>query len=188
MEVDWVSPWRTAVGTNKTRRPWARLHTPEIWPGLPLNEVSLAEALNAANYVCASIGKWHLGDEGFHPERHGFSLNFVGNHFGRPPSYFCPYQIPTIADCVEGEYLTDRLAYEAVHFIDENREKPFFLYWPHFAVHRPLQAKRGLIEKYQMKAEAGQLQFNSTYAAMVESLDEAVGKVLNQLEKLKIVD
>jgi len=166
----------------------AKLVTPNFNQQLPLTEITIAEALKSAGYVSASIGKWHLGEELFYPQKQGFDLNIGGTHKGQPPSYFSPYKIPTIQDGPENEYLTDRLADEAIRFIETNQDKPFFLYWSHFAVHTPLQAKSKMIAKYQSKTEPGQAQNNATYAAMIQSVDEAVGRVLAKLEQLKIAE
>ncbi|HEX5106634.1 MAG TPA: sulfatase-like hydrolase/transferase, partial [Pirellulaceae bacterium] len=86
------------------------------------------------------------------------------------------------------EYLTDRLTDEAVQFITSNANKPFFLYLPHYTVHTPLQAKEELIARYQAKAKPDQPQHNATYAAMIASLDEGVGKIMTRLETLKLLD
>ena len=168
--------------------PWVKWSTPQINQGLPLSEVTIATALKSVGYVSASIGKWHLGREPFYPEAHGFDLNFGGSRLGRPESYFCPYKISTIPDCQEGEYLTDRLAEEAIRFVERNRDRPFFLYWPHFAVHRPIQAPKQLVAKYQAKAKSDTKQNNPVYAAMLESLDQSVGRLLAKLEELKIAE
>jgi arylsulfatase A-like enzyme len=156
-------------------------------------EVTLAEALKPAGYVSASIGKWHLGGEGFSPIQQGFDLNIAGNQAGSPASYFYPYRndrgsIPGLETGRTGEYLTDRLAEEALKFIDANRDKPFFLYLPHYAVHIPLAAKQELVAEHEAKAVAGKPQHNPVYAAMIESVDESVGKILSQLEKLGIAE
>lgn len=170
------------------KRPWGRLKVPDFNLQLPLDETTLAEALKPAGYVSASIGKWHLGKEPFYPEKQGFDLNVGGTQMGQPPSYFAPYKIPTLEDGREGEYLTDRLADEAARFIEANRRKPFFLYLSHFAVHTPLQAKKEAAARYRAKVKPGQAQKNPVYAAMVESVDECVGKVLAQLDDLGLAD
>ncbi|MBE3071171.1 MAG: sulfatase [Planctomycetes bacterium] len=170
------------------KRPWGRLKVPDFNLQLPLEETTLAEALKPAGYVSASIGKWHLGKEPFYPEKQGFDLNVGGTQMGQPPSYFAPYKIPTLENGREGEYLTDRLADEAIKFIEANRRKPFFLYLSHFAVHTPLQAKKEAAARYRAKVKPGQTQRNPVYAAMVESVDECVGKVLAQLDDLGLAD
>jgi len=168
------------------KRPFAKLKIPDWTMYLPLEEVTLAEALRPAGYVSASIGKWHLGKEPYYPDKQGFALNVAGTDKGQPPSYFYPYNIPTLAGGREKEYLTDRLSEEAEKFIEENKNRPFFLYLPHFAVHTPLQAKSDVATRYKAKIEPGQAQNNATYAAMVESVDDSVGRVMKKLDTLGI--
>ena len=195
------SPSRAAIMTGKYparlhitdwiaghHYPWAKLRPPEWTQHLPLSETTLAERFKAAGYATASIGKWHLGGPEFYPDKQGFDRNIAGTHAGQPPSYFSPYKIATLSDGPAGEYLTDRECSEALSFIESNRERPWFVYLPHYAVHTPLQAKQALIDKYRRRAEGGQAQGNPVYAAMVESMDESVGRLLSGLEKLGVAD
>lgn len=196
------SPSRAAVVTGRYparlhvtdwihghRRPQARLRVPDWTEFLPADEVTLAAALKPAGYVSAAIGKWHLGDGPEHyPTRYGFDFNLGGYGAGQPPSYFSPYEIPTLADGPTGEYLTDREADEACRFVEEHRGGPFFLYWARYGVHTPLQAKRPLIERYQGKIKPGMRHTNATYAAMIHSLDESVGRLMAKLDELGIAD
>jgi len=189
MLTDWLPSGRW--------EPKARLQSARFLRGLPLEEVTIAEALREAGYRTASIGKWHLGSEPFSlPEHHGFDVNVAGNAHGAPGSFFFPYEgdwsIPTtglrakwkvLPDGKPGEYLTDRLTDEAVTFIRANRERPFFLYFPHYGVHTPLQAKKEMIAKYERIPEA-QRQGSPIYAAMVESVDDSVGRVVATLKEL----
>jgi arylsulfatase A-like enzyme len=168
---------------------------------LPLEEVTIAEALREAGYVSASVGKWHVcWDKGFYPEDQGFDLNVGGNNMGNPGNYFYPYRgawrmTPkhpltrwnTIPDGEPGEYLTDRLTDEAIAFIDKNRDRPFFLYLSHYAVHTPIQAKKAMIEIYRKKP-ATKHHKNPAYAAMIESVDQSVGRVMKKLEDLGVAD
>jgi arylsulfatase A-like enzyme len=195
------SPTRAALMTGKYP---GRLHITDWIPGqlpenpkllvpdwtkyLPLEEVTVANVMHDAGYATASVGKWHLGGAEYYPEKHGFDVNNAGTEAAQPPSYFTPYKIATLPDGPVGEYLTDRLATEAVQFIDANRGKPFFLYMPHFAVHLPPQAKETLIKKYKDKLRPGQRHTNPVYAAMIESLDDAVGRVRRELDELKLTD
>jgi len=195
------SPSRAAILTGKYP---ARLHITDWIPGqmpenpklivpdwtkyLPLEELTLANAFHAAGYATASIGKWHLGGEPYYPDKHGFDINIAGTEAPNPKTYFAPYKIPTLVEGPEGEYLTDRLAVEADRFIEKNKDHPFFLYLPHFAVHLPVQAKQALIEKYRDKRHPGQNQNNAGYAGMIESLDDAVGSVRQKLDELKLAD
>ncbi|MGC9328482.1 MAG: sulfatase, partial [Candidatus Hinthialibacter sp.] len=168
-------------------RPFAPLRVPEFNYQLPLEEITIAEALKPAGYTSASMGKWHLGGDPFYPDKQGFDLNVGGDHRGQPPSYFSPHRIPILKDGPEGEYLPDRLAREANKFITDNRANPFFLYLPFYEVHTPLQAKQELIEYYEKKEKQGS-QNNPKYAAMIHSTDEAVGKILACLDELGLAD
>jgi arylsulfatase A-like enzyme len=177
--------------------PKAKLQSGRFVRGLPVEELTLAEALREGGYRTASIGKWHLGSEPFSlPEHHGFDVNIAGNAHGAPGSYFFPYagdwKIPAtdqratwnvLPDGQPGEYLTDRLTDEAVKFIRASLEKPFFLYFPHYGVHTPLEGKKDLVAKYERVPEA-QRQGKPEYAAMVESVDDSVGRVLATLKEL----
>src|SRR5262249_9491683 len=142
-----------------------------------------------AGYATAHIGKWHLGGEGFGPRQQGFDVNVAGDHSGTPASYFAPFKdaqgrfMPGLEQAPDGEYLTDRLTTEAERFIEANRARPFFLYFAHYAVHIPLRAKKDMIAKYPTDGRPG-TQNNPIYAAMIESMDESVGRVLKNLAKL----
>jgi arylsulfatase A len=160
-----------------------------LW--MELEETTIAECLKQKGYVSCHIGKWHLGAEPWYPDKQGFDTNIGGCDYGQPPSYYDPYAnkrldgIPTLPPKERGEYLTDREADEAVHFIIEHRNQPFFLYLAHYAVHTPIQAKQGLTEKYRAIPATAQ-QDNPEYAAMVESVDHALGKVLRTLDELNL--
>lgn len=201
------SPTRAAILTGKhparlnltdwlpgrPDRPDQRMNRPKIRQELPLEEVTLAEELKKAGYATAHVGKWHLGGKGFGPTDQGFDVNVAGDDTGTPLSYFAPFQnkqgtrkMPGLEDAKEGEYLTDRLTAEAEKFITANKGKPFFLHLAHYAVHTPLSAKKEMIEKYK-QGPLGR-QSNPTYAAMVESMDESVGRVLKTLDDLKLAD
>jgi arylsulfatase A-like enzyme len=155
--------------------------------------VTIAEALRARGYATAHVGKWHLGGVGSLPTDHGFDLNVAGDERGNPPGYFYPYkrwqnQLQFLPGEGEpGEYLTDRLTDEAIGFIEQQRERPFFLYLAHYAVHTPLQAKQRLVDKYARKpatAEHG----DPVYAAMIESVDESVGRIVAKLAELGLAE
>jgi len=152
--------------------------------------VTIAEALKPAGYVSASIGKWHLGkDPELGPVGQGFDVNIAGNTSGSPRrgGYFVPYKNKNLPDGPQGEYLTDRLTDEAIRFIQSNKDRPFFLYLPHYAVHTPLQAKKEIIEKYRQK-QAGSGHNNPTYAAMIESVDQGVGRIMSRLDELGLAE
>ena len=159
---------------------------------MELEEVTLAEALESSGYTSCHVGKWHLGSEPYWPEHQGFDVNIGGCGAGMPRSFFYPQwtaNVP-IPDGTPGEYLPDRLSAEACKFIEENKAGPFFLYLAHYAVHIPIQAKEAMIEKYRAKAAAhpGTKQNNPVYAAMVESVDQSVGRVLGTLERAGIAE
>ncbi|HEY3323622.1 MAG TPA: sulfatase [Planctomycetota bacterium] len=167
-------------------RPKAPLKIPDWTQKLTHDQPTIAELLKRSGYVSASIGKWHLGKE--FPTDFGFDLNVGGCHMGQPPSYFAPYKIPTMKEGPDGEYLTDRQTDEACRFIESSKDKPFFLYFPYYCVHTPLQAKKALIEEYAAKIKPDSRHKNAKYAAMIQTLDKGIGKLLAKLDELKIAD
>jgi arylsulfatase A-like enzyme len=207
------SPTRAAVMTGKYparlhvtdwiaghERPFAKLKIPDWTKYLPLEEVTTAEVLKEAGYVTASVGKWHLGGTGYEPTRQGFDVNIGGTHAGSPPGYFGPVKLPGI-ELAQGESLTERLTSEAVKFIEAKQDQPFYVYFPHYTVHTPLQAKPEVVAKYEakiaaMKVDATPVNDYSTqhpqnhpvYAAMIESMDDSVGAVMKALDRLKLTD
>lgn len=186
---------------GKPDGPRQKLNRPVIQQFLPLTEVTFAEALKEAGYQTAFFGKWHLGDEPkYFPDHQGFDVNVGGCGRGHPPSYFSPYDIPTLKDGPKGEYLNDRLTDETIAYMEKAKDKPFLVYLAHYAVHTPLQAKPEAIEKYKEKAaklkaqgpvfgtehdkKVRLIQSNPIYGAMVASLDESVGRVLEKITEL----
>lgn len=158
-------------------------------------EITIAEVLKGEGYKTGFIGKWHLGAPEWFPETQGFDINLGGCDLGQPPSYFDPYvskrknplyTIPNLKPRKEGEYLTDREAYEASEFIRQNKEKPFFLYLCNYAVHTPIQGQKHLIEKYEKKEKTNQK--SATYAAMVEAVDNCIGTIMKTLKEEGIAD
>jgi len=162
---------------------------------LPPEHVTIAERLQEAGYRTAFLGKWHLagrggrqglGDEKFYPQRQGFDLNIGGCALGGPPTYFDPYGIHNLTNRRPGEYLTDRLTDEAIAFIRENRGRPFFLNLWNYTVHWPMEAKRQLLEKYAGRKGPGVR--DTRYAAMIECLDIALGRLFAELDALKLAE
>ena len=194
------SPTRAAVMTGKVpprvnitdwipgrkHHEFSPIVMPEDSDHLALEETTIPEVLEPLGYTTASIGKWHLGGNGFEPTKQGFDINIAGTDKGSPPGYFAPYAapLPGITDSPQGEFLTDRLCTEAEKFIEANRNNPFFVYLPEFAVHTPLQAEKEVIAKYAAKANALEYQHNAIYAAMVESVDDTVGRLRAKLAML----
>ena len=166
------------------RRPWAKLAVPKFNQALPLEEATIAEVLEPAGYVSASFGKWHLGRALHYPDKQGFDDWLVtgGGHFA--PRLRC--QPPM--DLEPGAALTDVLTEQAERFVEANRDRPFFLYLSHFAVHIPLQAKKELIAKYEAKPKPAKGVNHPIYAAMLESVDQSVGRLMRKLDDLKLAD
>jgi arylsulfatase A-like enzyme len=174
---------------------------------LPLEYVTLPEALKEAGYKTFFAGKWHLGNKGSWPEDHGFDINIGGFEAGSPlGGYFSPYQNPNLKDGNDGEELSMRLAIETVNFLKQNNPnktgKPIFAYLAFYAVHSPIETTREKWNKYRKKAEIQgivpngfkmghfypirQVQDNPVYAGLVESMDDAVGVVLKALRELDL--
>jgi arylsulfatase A-like enzyme len=169
---------------------------------LALDTPTLAKAMKAAGYATFFAGKWHLGPEGWWPENQGFDHNLGGNDRGGPyggKRYFSPYGNPRLTDGPDGEHLPDRLATETANFITANRDRPFFAYYSFYDVHTPLMARPDLQKKYEEKRirlgltekwgregerDVRLVQEHAIYAAMVEAMDLAVGKVLAKLDEL----
>lgn len=179
-----------ALPTDFEQAQGKSLKTPKNQGYLPLEELTLAERLKALGFSTMHVGKWHLGEEGNHPEDQGFDINIGGNDLGQPPSYFDPYLAKNAAPSYilknvpprkEGEFLTDREGDEIVKFL-QNRNGQFFIHWAPYAVHTPIMGPADLVEKY--KAKTPGIQKNPTYAALVENLDQNVGKVLSELDRL----
>jgi arylsulfatase A len=207
------SPTRGALITGLAP---ARLHItqhgqdgPPFWPSdrplqppsaehvLPLETVTIAEHLQKAGYATGFFGKWHLSGEpdgknppasgpNFWPEHQGFDVNIGGCGFGGPPTYFDPYRIPAIKSRKAGEYLTDRLAGETIEFMQAEHTKPMFICLWTYNPHYPFEAPEELIAKYKGKEGLGLK--NATYGAQIEAIDRAIGKVLDELDRLKIAD
>ena len=187
-------------------------------PFLSTEEKSMATAFKENGYKTWHIGKWHMGKEDYWPDKHGFDINIGGCHMGHPSGkghYFQPWEIQTIEARSGDDYLTDRLGDDAVALILENNDTPFFLNMWFYSVHTPVQAKPEKIAKYEQKAknmgldkieaivegdffpaehkktqriQRRVIQSNPVYAAMIEHLDENVGKILDALEKKGIAD
>jgi len=178
---------------------------------LPLEEKSLAAALKEGGYHTWHVGKWHLGEREYYPDRHGFDVNIGGCSWGSPHNgYFSPWGIETLPDGPEGEELTDRLTDEAIALIKGCDDQPFFLNLWYYAVHTPIQGKPELVQYYEDKAkrmgldqiepfEVGEyfpcehkkhlrvtrrvIQSDPAYAALIHNLDENIGRLMKALEE-----
>ncbi|MCF7956335.1 MAG: sulfatase-like hydrolase/transferase, partial [Phycisphaerae bacterium] len=189
--TDWIG---AATGLNWKRND--RILPPEYTHNLPAADTTLAEAMKQGGYKTFFAGKWHLGTKGSHPEDHGFDINKGGWDAGSPAGgYFSPYKNPNLKDGPHGEALPTRLARETCDFIQANSKDRFFAYLAFYSVHGPIQTTENLWSKYRKKAVAAglpekrfivdrrlpvrQTQDNPIYAGMMESLDNAVGMVLD---------
>lgn len=149
---------------------------------LPLDRNIFARQLKQAGYTTGMFGKWHLGEKGdYHPGQRGFDEAIVsaGAHFD--------FDTNPDTEHRAGQYLADFLTDRAVDFIRRNKSKPFLLYLPHFGVHAPLDAKPDLTKRFKAKPGVGG-HSNPTYAAMIASIDESVGRVMQTLDELKLTD
>jgi arylsulfatase A-like enzyme len=157
---------------------------------LSTDHATIAEVLSEAGYTNGFFGKWHLGEAGTEtgPLQRGFDVNVGGTAVGLPPEgYFPPYGLPNIEGGNDRSYLTDRLTDRAIQFIRGNRDSPFFCCFSHYAVHTPIQAKQYLEDRYEGKEPAGGHD-DPTYAAMLHSVDDSVGRVLDTLNALELAE
>ncbi len=209
-------PARVGLTNFIGRHTWGKVIDAPYFRYLPLEEYSIAKAMKAGGYNTWHIGKWHLGDGEHCPENHGFDVNVAGCDMGAPRSgYFSPWNIPTLEDGEDGDYITDRITDEAIDLIDKNKDKPFFMYLSHYAVHTPIQAKEEDIERFRVKAKRMRLdqtdpfvvgekfpcdhkkdmnvtrrtlQSDVVYAAMIYNLDYNIGKLIDKLKADNIYD
>jgi len=180
--TDWIA------GHEKSN---PKLLIPDWQKFLPQSEKTVAEYLKENGYINWHVGKWHLGEgEEFYPLNQGFDINIGGSNWGHPKKgFFAPYQMPLLPEGEKGEYLTDRLTNEAIKLIENHTKNvPFFLNLAHYAVHSPVQAKAEKIEKYKKLLVSPDKQKNPAYAAMIESLDEGIGRIISSLEKKNLLE
>ena len=177
---------------------WQALVPPEQAPHLPHAATTVAELAQAAGYTTAHVGKWHLGYDGSLPQDHGFDVNVGGSGRGLPPTFFYPYLTGTpAADLLgapydparRGEYLTDRLTDEAIAFVEAHADAPFLLHLAYYSPHVPIEGKPALVQKYRAKAATGDYGFeNPEYAAMIEAIDQNVGRFVDALGRLGLAE
>lgn len=215
---------------GRKNHPFQKLKNAETRQYLPLEETTLAEAFKEHGYATAHIGKWHLGEDPRGPLAHGFDIQVPRWNKGWPKTgYHAPFGFDDLPGA-PGDYLTDRLTDKALEFIDDHLDRPFFLYFSHFAVHDPIQGRVDLVKKYQAKlghppnqleqafilegnpdarsplsrseldalldderyqgfrvlprqtVKVKQRQDNAQFAAMVESVDQSLGRLLARLK------
>jgi len=190
------SPTRASIMTGKYP---ARLHLTDFIAGgnfphekykqpewqkyLPLEEITIAEVLKTAGYATASFGKWHLSiakkppeSLPYNPDKQGFDEYIVTY---KPSSRHDPE-----TDAHNVEIITEK----SLEFLQKNKDRPFFLYVTHNTIHGPILGKKKLVEKYRNKPGADLPQNNPVIGAMIEELDNSVGKLLKRLDELKIAD
>jgi len=148
---------------------------------LALEEKTIAEAFSENGYTTGLIGKWHLGNVDYWPTKQGFQVTVGEPHNGSPAGgYYLPNRMK-LSNVKKGDYLTDILSREAVTFIEDHREKPFFLYQSYHSVHTPTHGKLSYTESEKRRMAKHQDKWNPKYSAMVKSLDDGVGAILNSL-------
>lgn len=192
-----ITDWIGAKSGMEWTRP-NRVLPAEYTHALPAEQITIAEAFQEAGYGTFFAGKWHLGGKGSWPDDHGYQVNKGGHDRGSPPGgFFSPYRNPVLADGPQGESLPLRLAKETSTYIESNKDRPFFAMLSFYSVHAPVQTTRALWEKYRGLAPAPpaggerfrvdrtlpvrQVQDHPVYAGMVETVDHAVGMVLDAI-------
>lgn len=182
---------RLQAATVATAPPNKKSTTPASVSRLDPKYYTLAEMFKDNGYATGHFGKWHLGAQPYSPLEHGFDVD-VPHHHGPGPagSYVAPWKFadfdhdPQIPD----QHLEDRMAKEAVAFLEQHKSEPFFLNYWMFSVHAPFDAKKSLIDSYRKHVDPTDPQRSPTYAAMIESMDDAVGTLLDTLDRLEIAD
>ncbi len=198
-----LSPARTGITTPNCHLPQVVL---EATPGksapadakaiqpVPLTRLkteyrTLAESLKEAGYATAHFGKWHLGPEPYSPLEQGFDLDLP--HWPGPGpagSFVAPWKFPGFAARTPDEHIEDRMAAEAAAWMEQHKDGPFYVNYWQFSVHAPFDAKKALVAKHRARVDPADAQRSPTYAAMVESMDDAVGTLLDALDRLGIAD
>jgi arylsulfatase A-like enzyme len=212
-----VTDWITGRQAHQGPQPCDKLLSRDFEHEMKLEEVTIAEALKEAGYRTFLAGKWHMGEDSIYwPEYQGFDVNKGGWRVGSPNGgYFSPWNNPRLPSGPEGENLTDRLTDESIAFLEQQGDAPFLLYLSFYTVHTPLQGKAELVEKYKHKMDSLDLdpvrmetvdrewikyaaprgrfveriqQGHPVYAAMIETLDKNVGRLMKKLEELELDD
>ena len=199
--TNWIGD---SFGVETAQKNNTKIIQPQFKEQLPTSETTLVKSLKENGYSTFIAGKWHLGN--LSPLEYGFDVNKGGWEQGRPDSYFSPYNNPVLKDGPAGEDLTLRLAKETVSYINSqsNSDKPFFAFLSFYAVHSPIQTTQEKWSYFRDKAEkkgiadsgfiidrtlpVRQTHDNPVYAGLISSLDDAVGMVLDELERLNMTD
>ncbi|WP_299127132.1 sulfatase [uncultured Winogradskyella sp.] len=201
--TDWIGAKTGEDWRNRNRHD--KLLPAQYVTQLPKEDVTIAEALKQHDYKTFFAGKWHLGGEGSYPEDHGFDINIGGIEAGSPRGgFFSPWNNPKLQNKENGENLSMRLAQETSNFIKQYKDSTFFAFLSFYAVHAPIQTTEGKWRKYRDKADSigitengyamervlpiRQVQDNPIYGGLVETMDDAVGLVLETLEANGLVE
>ncbi|MEM6915792.1 MAG: sulfatase [Verrucomicrobiota bacterium] len=177
------------ASVSESAPPYRKLTTYTSVTRLDTEYDTLAELLRDSGYTTAHFGKWHLGKPPYSPLEHGFDID--GPHWHGPGpagSFVAPWKFPDFKENYPQEHIEDRMGDEAVAFMEKHQGEPFFLNYWQFSVHAPFDAKADLIEKYRSKVDPSDGQRSPTYAAMVQSLDENVGKILDAIDRLGLAE
>lgn len=175
--------------TGKKAPPDQKATQPEPVTRLKTEYRTLAETLKDAGYATAHFGKWHLGPEPYSPLQQGFDVD-LPHHPGPGPagSFVAPWKFANFKEKSPGEHIEDRMAAEAVAWMEQTKDKPFYMNYWMFSVHAPFDAKKANIEKHRGRIDAKDAQRSPTYAAMIQSMDDAIGTLLDGLDRLKLAD
>jgi arylsulfatase A-like enzyme len=198
-----LSPARTGITTPNCHLPQVVLQAtpgkkappdqkaiqPDPPTRLKTSYPTLAKTLKDAGYATGHFGKWHLGPEPHSPLQHGFDID-LPHHPGPGPagSFVAPWKFPNFKENSPAEHIEDRMAAEASAWIEQNRHRPFYLNYWMFSVHAPFDAKKANIERHRARIDPRDAQRSPTYAAMIQSLDDAVGTLLDTLDRLHLAD
>jgi len=198
-----LSPARVGITTPACHLPQAALEAtpgtrapanckaigPNTATRLKTDYYTLTDALKDAGYATGHFGKWHLGHEPYSPLEHGFDVD-VPHWPGPGPagSFVAPWKFPDFDPDTPNEHIEDRMAKEAVAFMEQHKNEPFFLNYWMFSVHAPFDAKQSLIEKHRGRVNQKDAQRSPTYAAMIESMDDAIGTLLDTIDRLEIAE
>jgi arylsulfatase A len=161
---------------------------------LPTDVPNLAQVMRSTGRLTFQVGKWHLGDAAHAPERYGFDVQIGGTHWGAPATFFHPFRgpfgasgefryVPGLGLGQPGDYLTDRITDEAIRLMDQAGERPFFLSLCFHNPHTPIEGKPELVARYRDRLNPGLRHQNPEYAAMIRTLDDNVGRVLDALDR-----
>lgn len=199
-----ITIWHEAAVSRLSSPGDEKLAPPITETALALEHTTLAELLHDAGYQTAHVGKWHLGTAEQYPETQGFDVNVGGTFYGAPLTYWYPYKgervsgsgvrefryVPGLPPGKEGDYLDDKLTDQALTLMEQMHAsgKPFYLNMAFYSPHTPIEGKPDLVAKYKAKIREGMTHKNAGFAAMMETLDENIGRLLDKLDTLGIAD